>query len=91
MDAAAVAKYTSVNTSSQPSRMMVGMSPRLASLNSGHDGDGPSGGTGENMINSSCKDTMKMNDQREFSFFESVNREFGNANAAQYPNHGSLG
>ena len=71
--------------------MMVGMSPRLASINSGHDADGPDGGTGENMINSSCKDTMKMNDRREFSFFESVNREFGNANAALYPHHGSLG
>ena len=71
--------------------MMVGLSPRLGSLNSAHEGDGPDGGTGENMINSSCKDTMKMNDRREFSFFEQVNREFGNANAALYPHHGSLG
>ena len=29
---------------------------------------------------------MKMNDRREFSFFESVNQEFGNANAGgHYP------
>ena len=58
------------------------MSPRLASLNSGHEANGPGGGTGENMMNSSCKDTVKMTDRREFSFFESVNREFGNAQAA---------
>lgn len=32
-----------------------------------------------------------MNDRREFSFFESVNREFGNANVGMYHNHGSLG
>ena len=39
-------------------------------------------------MNSSCKDTMKMNHiGREFSFFESVNREFGNINAG---NRGSL-
>mmetsp|Transcript_21483 Transcript_21483/g.28791 ORF Transcript_21483/g.28791 Transcript_21483/m.28791 type:complete len:156 (-) Transcript_21483:1109-1576(-) len=69
--------------------MMLGMSPRLASLNSGHEADDPGTGTGENMMNSSCKDTVKMTDRREFSFFESVNKEFGNANAALY--HGSLG
>ena len=42
------------------------------------------------MMNSSCKDTVKMHDRREFSFFESVNREFGNANACGIY-HGSLG
>ena len=59
--------------------MMMGMSPRLASINSGAEVDGQGPAHDENM-NSSCKDTMKMNDRREFSFFESVNREFGNVN-----------
>ena len=31
------AKYNSINSSSQPSKMMMGMSPRLASINSGAD------------------------------------------------------
>ena len=38
------------------------------------------------MMNSSQKDTMKMNvggPRGEFSFIESVNREFGNANIGQ--------
>ena len=49
--------------------------------------------TGEENMNSSCKNTRKMNDRRlngvqgDFSFFESVNREFGNANAANYNNN----
>ena len=68
---------------------MMGMSPRLASLNSGgaDDANGPHSGVAidENMMNSSCKDTMKMADRREFSFFESVNREFVNANAMGGP------
>ena len=70
--------------------MMIGMSPRLASVNSANIANGPNGGAStEDHMNSSCKDTMKMNDRREFSFFESVNREFGNANAGIY--QGSLG
>ena len=52
---------------------------------------------GEEHVNSSCKNTIKMNDRRlhgvhgDFSFFESVNREFGNANAANHNSnqHGS--
>ena len=73
--------------------MMLGMSPRLTSLNSGGPGEenGPHSGIAidENMMNSSCKDTMKMADRREFSFFESVNREFGNANVNRGgPYHG---
>lgn len=59
--------------------MMMGMSPRLASINSDSKVDDQGPAQDENM-NSSCKDTMKMNDRREFSFFESVNREFGNVN-----------
>ena len=76
------AKYSSINnSSSQPSKMMIGMSPRLQSLQNG-DSNGPH--DNEHM-NSSCKDTMKMNGApREFSFFESVNREFCNANAGFY-------
>ena len=68
------------------------MSPRLVSLNSQADeANGPASmvvaGQDENM-NSSCKDTMKMADRREFSFFESVNREFGNVNFIGAPYHG---
>lgn len=64
---------------------MIGMSPRLQSQQ--QDGDGPND---NDHMNSSCKDTMKMNNiGREFSFFESVNREFGNVNAGG--NRGSLG
>ena len=44
----------------------------------------------DGMMNSSCKDTMKMADRREFSFIESVNREFGNANVGGIY-QGSLG
>ena len=66
--------------------MMMGMSPRLASINSGADvGIVPNhqSSTDDPMMNSSQKDTMKMNvggRRGEFSFIESVNREFGNAN-----------
>jgi len=74
----------------QPSKLVLGMSPRLASANSGqNEADGPLGGD-DNLMNSSCKDTMRMNDRREFSFFEAVNREFGNANIGSIY-HGSLG
>ena len=68
---------------------MMGMSPRLASIDS-RDPIAPHNlNSNDEHMNSSCKDTMKMN--REFSFFESVNREFGNANAGGGIYHGSLG
>ena len=67
---------------------MMGLSPRLASIDSNGPNPGVvhNGSTDDHMMNSSCKDTMKMNDRREFSFFESVNKEFGNANVGAY-NH----
>ena len=70
---------------------MMRMSPRLASINSGADPNVVhNGSTDDHLMNSSCKDTMKMHDRREFSFFESVNKEFGNANVGAYNVHQSL-
>ena len=49
-------RYTSINTSgSQPSRAHHGLSPRLASINSAADADGPP--NVDDVMNSSCKDT----------------------------------
>ena len=72
--------------------MMMGMSPRLASINSGAEvgivpnNNHHSSSRDDPMMNSSQKDTMKMNvggRRGEFSFIESVNREFGIANIGQ--------